>query len=523
MGILPPVLHMMNKPIMFTQPDNKNTPLKITRIIAALILFAMLNVSCQGITLENDLHPIAGVTSLPETNVPQDENPLLTGTPLPNRPQFSPGTLVSYEAQDGDTIPALAAHFNTTEDEIFQANPIIPKDVTTLPPGLPMQIPIYYTQFWGTPFKILPDSVFINGPSQINFSTSDFIKEQNGWLKNYHDYVAGRNRDASQIIDYIAQNFSVSPQVILSILEYHLGALSNPEMPESLDQYPLGYKDKAHRGLYLQLIWAVNTLNNGYYGWRTGHLKEIELSDGSIERPDPWQNAASVAFQYYFSQQNNVEEYHRAISVEGIALTYWKLFGNPWETYQPHIPGSLQQPDMVLPFEQGKTWAFTGGPHTGWGKGEPFAALDFAPPTTLGGCIQSNEWVTALADGVVARWDTGVLELDLDGDGDTRTGWTVLYLHIATRDKVPVGKYVRVGERLGHPSCEGGTSTGTHIHIARKFNGEWIPADGPLAFNLEGWIAHNGAEAYQGTLTRFSETKIACECANQKSQITAGK
>ena len=67
---------------------------------------------------------------------------------------------------------------------------------------------------------------------------------------------------------------------------------------------------------------------------------------------------------------------------------------------------------------------------------------------------------------------------DLDGDGDPRTGWVVLYLHIATRDKAPVGKVVSASEPIGHPSCEGGTSTGTHIHIARKYNGEWMAADG---------------------------------------------
>ncbi len=37
---------------------------------------------------------------------------------------------------------------------------------------------------------------------------------------------------------------------------------------------------------------------------------------------------------------------------------------------------------------------------------------------------------------------------------------------------------------------QGGEVTGTHVHIARKYNGEWILADGPLAFNLEGWITH---------------------------------
>jgi hypothetical protein len=62
------------------------------------------------------------------------------------------------------------------------------------------------------------------------------------------------------------------------------------------------------------------------------------------------------------------------------------------------------------------------------------------------------------------------------------------------------------GDTLGHPSCEGGFATGTHVHIARKYNGEWIAADGPIPFNLSGWIAHAGDEAYLGYLSKGDQT-----------------
>jgi hypothetical protein len=86
-----------------------------------------------------------------------------------------------------------------------------------------------------------------------------------------------------------------------------------------------------------------------------------------------------------------------------------------------------------------------------------------------------------------------------------------------------VGKVLQVGDPVGHPSCEGGQTTGTHVHIARKYNGEWIPADGAIPFNLEGWVAHNGSVAYEGTLTKGGRTIIACTCSDAASQINAGK
>jgi LasA protease len=124
-----------------------------------------------------------------------------------------------------------------------------------------------------------------------------------------------------------------------------------------------------------------------------------------------------------------------------------------------------------------------------------------------------------MADGLILRSDIDGTVIDLDKDGDERTGWTLYYLHLATEGRVTLGREVKAGDPIGYPSCEGGHVTGTHVHIARKYNGEWILADGSLAFNLEGWIAHNGSRAYKGTLTRGAATVIACECSDLPSQI----
>jgi murein DD-endopeptidase MepM/ murein hydrolase activator NlpD len=448
-----------------------------------------------------------------------------TATPFPTRPPYEPGELVDYTAQTGDTLPALVARFNTSVEEILAANPFIPTDATTMPPGMPMKIPIYYQPFWGSQFKILPDSLFVNGPAQSGFDTVAFVDDSPGWLRDYKTFAVGRTMQGGEIVQYIAENFSISPRLLLALLEYQLGALSQPQMPPGVDpDYPLGHTERNYRGLYMQLVWAANVLNDGYYGWRTGRRTEFDLPDGTFERYDPWQNAATVALQHYFVQkETDTAAFRRHIGPDGFLRVYQDLFGDPWAEVQPHIEGSLRQPEMVLPFEAGTTWAYTGGPHTGWGSKLPYAAVDFAPPSVAGGCTPSNEWVTAIADGLVASHDTGVLMLDLDGDGDLHTGWVILYLHIATRDKAPVGKTVKAGEPIGHPSCEGGHSTGTHIHIARRYNGEWISAGGVIPFNLEGWIAENGDAPYEGTLRRYSQVIKACVCSNAESQLTAGE
>ncbi|RPH62162.1 MAG: LysM peptidoglycan-binding domain-containing protein [Chloroflexi bacterium] len=441
-------------------------------------------------------------------------------TPLPTRPPYQPGELVDYIAQTGDTLPALAAHFNTTETEIRAANPIIPQDATTMPPGLPMKIPIYYMPLWGSFYQIIPDSLFVDGPAQVGFDVKAFVESQPGWLKTYSEQIADGPHSGAELVQIVSKNFSISPRLLLALLEYYAGALSRPDVPQN--PYALNYSDPLHKGLYLQMVWAANTLNNGYYSWRRGTLTEFEHPDGRLERPDPWQNAASVALRYLFSRQYSSPVYDQVVGPGGLAQAYAGLFGDPWINAAPHIPGSLRQPQFLLPFERDKTWNYTGGPHTGWGKGEPFAAIDFAP-TGVAECGSTAEWTTAMADGVVVRSETDGLALDLDGDGQEETGWVIFYLHLAATDRAPLGKTLKAGERIGHPSCEGGETTGTHVHLARKYNGEWILADSPLPFDMEGWLVRNGTAAYKGMLTRFSQTVIASSKSESKSVIKSGE
>jgi len=108
---------------------------------------------------------------------------------------------------------------------------------------------------------------------------------------------------------------------------------------------------------------------------------------------------------------------------------------------------------------------------------------------------------------------------DLDGDSYEQTGWDLVYLHIASVGRVPNGTYVQKNDRIGHASCEGGIATGTHLHLVRKYNGEWVAADGPVPFILSGWTVHQGKLPYEGTLTKGDKTIIANPVGELKSVI----
>ncbi len=441
-------------------------------------------------------------------------------TPLPTRIPLEPGQIMEYHVQSGDTLEAIAAHFHTTVADIRKNNSGLPAKTTTLTPDQLLRVPTYFAPFTGTPFQMLPDSEVVAGPSVSDFNGETFVNSHPGYLKGYSEYAFDQTLTGWGDVQIVARDFSVNPRLLLALLEYRASALTRSDQSDALKIFPLQTADYTINGLALQLSWAAGKLNQGYYGWRTGTLEEIDLADGRVTRPDPWQNPGTVAVQYLLAQWFGQEEFDRAVSPDGFIQTYRTLFGDPFSYAVQLMPGDLQQPKMQLPFEPEKIWVFTGGPHPAWGDGLPWAAIDFAPPAVKHGCQDSPEWVTAVAAGVVARSGPATVVLDLDGDGKENTGWTLLYYHMAEADRAAEGTIVKPGDRIGHPSCEGGRATGTNLHIIRRYNGEWITASGPLAFNLSDWIVGPGDSPYQGTLSYYLETTLhACDCVAADNRI----
>jgi hypothetical protein len=78
---------------------------------------------------------------------------------------------------------------------------------------------------------------------------------------------------------------------------------------------------------------------------------------------------------------------------------------------------------------------------------------------------------------------------------------------------------VALDDRIGHPSCEGGKATGTHVHITRKFRGEWIGADGPFPLVLGGWTALPSSIQFQSTLEKDGSFVTARQDGSIDSRI----
>ena len=471
----------------------------------------------------------ATVTAAVTPGVEIQETPaggLATATPGDTRPGEPRSTLdprqavFDYYAQAGDTLDALALRFGVNAEEVT-SEALIPH-VGMIPAGQLLHIP-NRVGVGDYPRAALPDSEVLYSPSVVDFDIEAFVSQAGGYLSTYVETFKGEQLTGVEAIRRVAVESSVNPRFLLALLEFRSGWVLGQPVDPTAKKYPIGFHIADQTGLYREMVMTATHLNIGYYNWRLGTVTQLKFRDDKTARISPELNAGSMAVQHLLAKFYDQADWPEAVyGSEGFLAVYQKLFGDPWQRAAAVgllFPEGLLQPALELPFQTGERWSLTGGPHDSWRTGSPRGALDFAPVTGEEACTVSRVFVLAAADGLVVRSERNAVAIDLDGDGNEQTGWVILYMHVADKDRISAGEWVQLNDRLGHPSCEGGTSTGTHLHIARKYNGEWIAADGPLPFILSGWVAHAGVKIYQGELRKGAQVVVASPVGPKTSII----
>lgn len=450
------------------------------------------------------LEPIEAVTVVnqptPAPDVGLIGNPTIVAAATPS------GIQESYTVQPGDTLGSIADRFGIPLEDLMRLNGLTDPNwisvgqVLLLPSQVDLAVPYQ---------RLLPDSELIIGPTYKDYDVAAFIRAQDGYLASHSEEVEGQQRTGIEIVQMVGLRYGVGYRPLLAMLEYQSGWVTNKNPIEL--SYPLGERTPYRAGLFFQLSWAANRMNEGFYNQLTGRNPEVRFADGTRAIFHPDTDPGTAAIQNVFAVLGDSTSWSTALAETGYYATYLKLFGDPWLNAKPLLPTDLQQPNLTLPWAAEETWYFTGGPHGGWGDMSGWAALDFVPPDNTG-CQPSSYWATAVADGTVIRSDYGEVVLDLDGDGFVGTGWTILYMHINSAGRVNAGSTVKAGDPIGRPSCEGGVSDAAHLHIARRYNGVWIDVDGAIPFMLEGWSAEKSQLQYDGFLRRGDEVRETCAC-----------
>ncbi len=286
--------------------------------------------------------------------------------------------------------------------------------------------------------------------------------------------------------------------------------------PEPDNPYVLGYEDRKHPGFTSSCYWAANFLNDKYYRYRLGKLTSFEHLDGRLERPDPWQNAATVALQVYFLPCWIKINISPPLTAKVCKRPTRICLVTPGQTPPPTFPAACSSPPFDCPSCPEKPVLTPASAHRLGEAASRTPPSIFAPPNVVGGCSPTEEWAIAMADGTIVRTDTG---------GPSST-WMV------TRMSAPAGSSFtctfppRPYRRLA-TALKAGESHWTTLlrwrhldwhacayrpQIQRRMG----PRRQPRSLQ-HGRLDHKMEKSLPGIISAVRRTVIACDCSNQES------
>ena len=172
------------------------------------------------------------------------------------------------------------------ENGISNADQLVIGQVLVVPP------PVF--ELTASDFKIIPDSELINSPSNAGFDVASFISSKGGYLSTYSEEVNGVSLTGSQILARVALEYSVNPRLLLTVLEYQSGWVTQSNPDEDTLTYPMRVKISWLEGLYLQLNYAADLLNRGFYLWEINAISAWILSDNTVVKVAPTINAGTA-------------------------------------------------------------------------------------------------------------------------------------------------------------------------------------------------------------------------------------
>ncbi len=321
---------------------------------------------------------------------------------------------------------------------------------------------------------LLSNSAFIYTPAEmLTFNIESYLGTNAPALVNF-----------SEIISHWSGYSSISPKIIIALIEYQTGLVS-AENTNAVELYaPLGNLSE-----------------------KTGFSEQVR--DVAVRLADQFYqngNNSQLALQQIMMQNDGVQRSKPASFVD----IFYQLF--PLEEEKQHeerssnvgFPSGALPPDTLLqlPYPVGESWRF-GGSHTSSGSGSyPQSSLDFFAASGGGwGTDTSGYWVSASTGGTAVRHSSCSVEVISPG-GE----WSTSYYHldnvqITTNQGVsrntPLANYA---DNEPQALCNGGSSTGPHVHFSLKQNGLYSDLNG---VKLSGYSVHTGQTSYDTDCNYF--------------------
>lgn len=307
----------------------------------------------------------------------------------------------------------------------------------------------------------------------------------------------------AEAISHWAGYTSISPKVLLALMEQQSGVLSKGKSDKAANQRPFGALART-TGFANQIRDVADQLANQMYG----SAKASGAAEFGAEQADT--HPLQALFDNRLGSDASLSaESKGATAMQEFAQTYQRLFGKAFTQSAPQLAinnATLAGPAngvLQFPFPVGASW-HVGGAHTNTGSGNyPMSSLDMSQGGGWGS-NQSGVWVSSSAAGSFKRHSSCFAEIVHAG------GWSTTYYHLMNI-QYNTGANVNKNVKIANPAntkaqalCNGGASTGPHEHFSLKNNGSWYHLNGVY---LSGWQITATGTSYDTNCNRFYLTK----------------
>ncbi|WP_052700168.1 M23 family metallopeptidase [Methylocucumis oryzae] len=329
-------------------------------------------------------------------------------------------------------------------------------------------------------------------PIQVTEQSIRTLTSTEPWLSDA-EFVYGKTAAAFDLAGYLHQHapkllpyqeslvhwcgyFSINPKLVLLLLDLQSESVSEPTQP-------FGNLSKK-TGFEAQLKDVLSILYSAYYQFRFLDNAQTQTL-----------NAATYALLVLFNTDDTVELRQR------FRQHYARLFtedASKLRTPKAKLPSARF---LQLPWRRTEAWYFN-GVHTTTGS-DPgiMSSIDFTKSWGLvWGDNTQHDFVTAAHPGIVTVFSSCFVRVT------STNGWATNYYHLGGL-RVSDGANVKRNQILGiyanskdQALCQGGSSTGPHVHFSLLKYGEFYPLSG---VSLSGYRIHSGQFSYDSNPTNM--------------------
>lgn len=323
-------------------------------------------------------------------------------------------------------------------------------------------------------------------------------------IKEYLQKNAPQLVPHAEVISHYAGYSSISPKLLIALIEQQSGLVSKQISKQSQSKMARPFGDLSSKYGFKEQVADVSerlamAFYDGHSFAQTG-LNEKHTTSGDAVKA---LNAVLAPSLGHVSAKRLDQRTQKAVSA--LNNIYHKLFeqndsqnSRNFSTESVSTEASIDN-YFQLPYPMGRTWTY-GGSHTNTGSGSyPQSSLDLNNGGYWGDNL-SNLWVVSAAPGRVKVHSSCFVEVYHDNN------WSTTYYHVDNiqyNTNTQINRNVAIANYASDKSqalCNGGQSTGPHVHFSLKRNAEYYHLNG---MSFSGFEVSTGRDSYDSNCSYF--------------------